>query len=115
MTIVEQFEAVKAFLVENEAPAEMVEFVKARQDAQAKRNENRKPSKVQVANEGLKVKMLEILAEADAPMTATEILGADVEAFGTVQKVSALLKALVDAKKVVKTVDKRKTYFALAE
>jgi hypothetical protein len=38
-----------------------------------------------------------------------------VEAFVNVQKVTALLKALVDGGEVTKAVDKKKAYFALAE
>ncbi len=113
-TIVNQFAEVKAVLVEA-GREDLAEFIQGRIDVQAKKAENRKPTKVQVENEALKGRVLDILTENDAPMTATEILNADVEAFKNVQKVTALLKALVDKGAVVKTADKRKTYFAIAE
>lgn len=113
-TIVAQFTEIKAIL-EAQGETELAEFVQGRIDAQVKRAENRKPTKAQVENETLKVRVKEILENADGQMTATDILNADAEAFKTVQKVTALLKALVDAKEVVKTVDKKKAYFALAE
>ena len=113
-TIVAQFAEVKAVL-EEVGRADLAEFIQGRIDVQAKKAENRKPTKVQVENEALKVRVKEILENADGQMTATDILNADADAFKTVQKVTALLKALVDANEVVKTVDKKKAYFALAE
>ena len=113
-TIVAQFKEVKAIL-EAQGKTDLVEFIDGRIAVQEKRSENRKPTKVQVANEGLKVRIEEILAGSEAPMTATEVLNADVEAFGSVQKVTYLLKALVDAGKVTKVVDKKKAFFTVAE
>lgn len=114
MTIVKQFEMVKAEL-EKIGRDDLVEFIKGRIAVQEKKAENRKPTKVQVANEGLKDKIVDVLVNAENPMTATEILNADVEAFGNVQKVTALLKALVDGGRVVKQVDKKKAFFTVAE
>lgn len=113
-TIVAQFKEVKAIL-EAQGKTDLVEFIDGRIAVQEKRSENRKPTKVQVANEGLKARIEEILKDSEAPMTATEVLNADVEAFGSVQKVTSLLKALVEAGRVTKAVDKKKAYFALAE
>ena len=103
LTIVDKFELVKAVLVA-QGEDELADFIDERIAVQVKRTENRKPTKAQVANEGLK-----------DSMTATEILNADVVAFGSVQKVTALLKALVDNGKVVKEVDKKKAFFRIAE
>jgi DNA-binding transcriptional regulator GbsR (MarR family) len=49
------------------------------------------------------------------PVTITELMArnADLGALSN-QKVSALVNALVDEGKVTKTVEKRKSYFALA-
>ena len=114
LTIVDKFELVKAVLVA-QGEDELADFIDERIAVQVKRTENRKPTKAQVANEGLKDRIVEILDNAESGMTATEILNADVVAFGSVQKVTALLKALVDNGKVVKEVDKKKAFFRIAE
>ena len=71
------------------------------------------PTKKQIANEGLKVRIVDGLGTD--PMTATDIVA---NIFGgetiTVQKVSALLAKLVADGSVVKTVEKRVSYFAKA-
>ena len=113
-TIIAQFAEVKEVL-EGVGRADLAEFIEGRIEVQKKRTENRKPTKAQVANEGLKARIKEVLVGAEGGMTATEILNADVEAFVNVQKVTALLKALVDGGEVTKAVDKKKAYFALAE
>lgn len=77
------------------------------------RNANRKPSKVQVANEALKAQIVEIMTGAE-PMTATEILKALNDDSLSNQKVSSMLRQLKLAEVVKPTVDKRKTYFSLA-
>lgn len=86
----------------------------ALRDQTAKRNSaERKPTKAQVANEALKATVLTVLTAE--PATVTEIMAKhpDLTALSN-QKVSALVNALVDDGKAVKTVDKRKSYFALA-
>lgn len=80
-----------------------------------KRNSaDRKPTKAQVANEGLKDAILEVLADGKA-RTITEI-SADVEALAEAspQKVSALLTQLKKAGLVVREEIKRKAYFGIA-
>lgn len=74
---------------------------------------DRKPTKAQIANEVLKGKVLEVLTAE--PATVTDLMGRDAE-LGALsnQKVSALVNALVDEGKAVKTVEKRKSYFARA-
>lgn len=91
---------------------EMVELANKYIEQLDNRNANRKPSKTQVANEELKA---EILGKMSAVgMTVTEVLKAlDNEELSN-QKVSALMKQLVESGQVVKTVDKRKSYFSLA-
>jgi len=96
---------------------EIVDFCKAEIALLDKKNSNRKPTKVQEANEAFKTTILEVLAgtTAETAMTASEIRKADttlVEA-GEVQKISALLKQLVDVGLVVKAVDGKKSVFYL--
>lgn len=97
-----------------DAPTEIVDKLTALRDQTAKRNSaERKPTKAQQANEELKVVVLEALGLD--PMTVTEIMAQDdrLSALSN-QKVSALVNALVDEGKAVKTVEKRKSYFAKA-
>lgn len=79
---------------------------------------NRKTSqtKNQKENEGIKETILEVLAELNEPITVTDFLKADERvAEYSNQKVSALMKQLVDAGKIVKTTDKKRSYFAIAD
>ena len=75
-----------------------------------------KPTKTQVENEGYKEVILEALATADKPMTISEIMEyADGLAGLKNQRVSALMTQLKNAGKVIRTEEKKKAYFSLAE
>lgn len=112
MTYVEALNIALTAVADN---AEVTEKLTALREQIAKRNstENRKPTKAQVANEALKAQVLELVDTT--PRTVTEImaLSDEISALSN-QKVSALLNALVDAGAVVKTTEKRKSYFARA-
>ena len=85
-----------------------------------KKSENKKATKNQEANVAIKTDMLEVMAHM-SPSTATEIMNAvksvDTEKYATLtnQRVSALLKQLIDDNKVVKSVDKKVSKFALVD
>ena len=75
-----------------------------------------KPTKTQLENEGYKEVILEALATADKPMTISEIMEyADGLAGLKNQRVSALMTQLKNAGKVIRTEEKKKAYFSLAE
>ena len=78
-----------------------------------KRNSaERKPTKVQIENERLKSFVFEALG--NKPQTVTEFMATSTELCDlSKQKVAALVNALVDEGNVVKTVEKRKSYFSL--
>lgn len=99
--------------------AEVREKLSALRDQQVKRNSGeKKPTKTQQANEGLKEVLLSALAEHDTPVTMTELMQAHEELSPvkvSPQKVSALLTQLVKADKVVRTEEKRKAYFAVVK
>lgn len=79
---------------------------------------NRKTSqtKNQKENEGIKEIILEVLAGLNEPITVTDFLKVDKRvAEYSNQKVSALMKQLVDAGKVEKVVDKKRSYFKIAD
>ena len=80
-----------------------------------KKSGERKPTATQIANEGLKETILEVLTGAETPMTVSEIIKAHAELVElSNQKVSALMTQLVNEHKVVKTTEKRKSYFSIA-
>lgn len=74
-------------------------------------------TKAQKENAELMEVVYNKLAEMARPVTATEIFNElrDNEAITSNQKVSALLKKLVDEERVVKTADKKKSYFSIAD
>ena len=95
-------------------PDEIKDKLTALRDQIAKRNSGeRKPTKNQIANQGLAEVIAEVLQNASEPLTVTEIM-ARSEVLGALsnQKVSALLRGMGD--KVTKVVDKRVSKFTLA-
>jgi hypothetical protein len=83
--------------------ADMVaDFCKAQIELLNKRSTaTRKPTKVQVENEGYKARILEHMAAADSPLSVKEIWGGIPELSElSNQRVTHLLKALVDAGQV---------------
>ena len=91
-------------------------FVEHELELLAKKNaSDRKPTAQQVANEGIKAAIVAGMAP-NRLYTVTEIQKEIPEcAEMSNQKVSALVRQLKDAGLVVKTEDKRKSYFSLAE
>ena len=93
------------------ATVEKLEALKAQL---AKRGSAKTPTKTQKANEEVKAVIAEVLAETGEKMTVTEMI-ADERLNGyTNQKISALLRQMVEAGKVVKTTEGKKAYFAVA-
>ena len=78
-----------------------------------KKSSNRKPTKTQEENLSIKAEILSVLTNEG--MTVTEIQSKS-DTLGSLsnQRVSALLRQMITEGSVVKTVDKKKSYFALA-
>ena len=114
----ERFEMIKEIVlnacVENEA--EMIEFIDNEINLLNKKRASGAKTATQKENEVLVERLYEVLAEIGRPVTVSE-LQTESEEFGamTNQKVSALMKKLTDANRVTKTVDKKKSYFSIAE
>ena len=108
MTKVEMFNAIKGVVADNK---EMVAFIDHEIELLQKKSSNRKPTKTQAENESLKNEILSVLT--DKGMTVTEIQKSS-EILGELsnQKVSALLRQLVEVGAVEKTVDKKKSLFS---
>ena len=80
-----------------------------------KKAQNKKATKTQEQNKGIKAIILQVLATIGSG-TVTDIQNGNEE-LSTLsnQKVSALVRQLVDSGEVVKTVDKKKSIFSLAK
>ena len=81
----------------------------------AKSNAPKKPTKVQEANEGVK-DIIKAVLEGQSPMTVSEIMthSAELGALSN-QKVASLVRQMVEAGVLVRTEEKRKAFFALAQ
>lgn len=74
------------------------------------------PTKNQEANLEIMKAIKLALTECEKPVTISELMSKSEEMNKyTNQKLSALLKKLVDAGEVVKTIDKKKSYFSMSE
>lgn len=78
-----------------------------------KKNASKKPTATQKANEGIKDAILDFLADG-SKYTITDIIKSVPEcAELSNQKVSALVRSLLDEKKAERIEDKRKAYFQI--
>ena len=108
----EMFTMIKAQVKDN---AEMVAFIDHEIELLDKKASSKKATKTQEANVGIKSTILAVL-EGGKSMTVTEMQCASAE-LGELsnQKVSALVRQLVEAGEVVKTIDKKVSRFSLAD
>ena len=108
MTKREMFEQIKSHLTD---PAE-VAFVEHELELLAKKNASeKKPTAQQVANEGLKSTILDVLTENGGLMTITDIQKSRAElAELSNQRISAIVRQMVGIS-VERVEDKRKAYF----
>ena len=103
-------------LSEVQANPVLVAFIEHELELLDKKNSaDKKPTAQQVANDGIKDAIVEGMEE-NRLYTVTELIKEVAECNElTNQRVSALLRQLISEGKVVKTIDKRKSYFQLAE
>ena len=101
--------------LEVENKAEMLEFLNHEVKLLEKKNSKSGQTKTQKENEVLLGQLELALAEFTRPITISEFMKESSHEVATLsnQKLSALMKKLVDAEKVVKTTEKKKSYFAL--
>ena len=78
-----------------------------------KKANNKKATKTQEENATIKDEILSVLTTEGATVTDIQSRSAVLANLSN-QKVSSLLRQLVESNKVAKTVDKKKSYFALA-
>ena len=89
-----------------------VDFLVHERELLEKKSSNSGQTKTQKENEVIKDKIVETLKGLDKFATITDIQEANAElgAYSN-QKISALLKQLVDNKEIEKVIDKKKAYF----
>lgn len=89
-----------------------VDFLTHERELLEKKSSNSGQTKTQKENEIIKEKIIETLKELNKYATITDIQTANEElsAYSN-QKISALLKQLVDNKEIEKVIDKKKAYF----
>lgn len=116
VTIKDMFNEVIA-LAEANGREDIVEFAKGRIEVLDRKAENKKASAKQEANEVLKENILKALAEVGKAVNITDLKVAlkafDENEYST-PKISALLKQLKDAEKVIKTMDGKTPFYAVA-
>ena len=102
-------------LAEVKADSKLVDFINHEIELLDKKNSaEKKPTAQQTANDGIKVAILDYMDEG-ARYTITDLIKSVPECADlTNQRVSALIRQLIDEGKVVRTEEKRKAYFSLA-
>lgn len=91
---------------------DLVDFIDHEIELLSKKSSRTAPTKTQVENEFVKEKIVATLVGLDKFVTITELQEANVElANYSNQKISALLKQLVETNQVLRQVDKKKAYF----
>ncbi len=102
--------------VEDDNKQLMLDFINHEIELLNKKSSRSTQTKNQKANEEILVAIKEELSTMTEPVTISELMTkSEKMAKYTNQKLSALLKKLVDAGEVVKTIDKKKSYFSIAE
>lgn len=121
LKVVDKYVAIKALLNGEKAEmsvADALSFIDERIAITEKKNASggnadRKPTAKQLENEGIKADILNYLAIQSAPVPVKDVQKAiGIESN---QKATSLITQLVKADKVVRTEDKGRAYFALAE
>lgn len=109
----EMFEMLKgvAGVAEN---ADMVAFIDHEIELLNKKSANKKATKTQEENVGIKAEIKSVLTADGATVTDIQSKSEMLAGLSN-QRVSALLRQLVESGEVVKSTDKKKSYFALAE
>lgn len=95
---------------------DLVEFAEGRIAILNKKKASSKMTKTQEENVAIKAILTEVVGTFAEGATVSEILKSDDRLVDfSNQKISALLRQLVDEGKVVKTTDKKKSIFSIAE
>ena len=115
------FEMIKGICAERE---DIVDFCNHELELLDRKNSKTSATKTQIENKKVAEVLVAELVKLAKPVTITELMKESevvknytLENGNTLsnQKISAIFKQLVDNKTIVKVVDKKKTYFSIAE
>ena len=114
----EMFEQIKAVVLtaEVENVEQLVAFIEHEVELLNKKSASKSKAEIEKANANVELTQIvrEVLANSSVAMTVSEVMKAnEVLAELSNQKVSYLMRTLVENKEVVKTVEKGKSYFQL--
>lgn len=111
LTKKEKFAMVKEYIQDNEM---LMEFIDNEINLLNKKASSSAKTQTQKENENIKEKIVVALREINRPVTITELQNENTEMGNySNQKISALLRQLVEEKLVERIPDKKKTYFKL--
>ena len=111
LTKKEKFAMIKEYIADNEM---LMEFIDNEINLLNKKASSSAKTQTQKENENIKEKIVVALREINRPVTITELQNENVEMSNySNQKISALLRQLVEEKLVERIPDKKKTYFKL--
>ncbi len=101
-------------LQDNITSQDIINFVTHEIELLDRKHSKTSQTKTQKENELIKESIVKVLTEIDRPVTITELQNesAEMEVYSN-QKLSALLKQLVQSGIVTKTIDKKKSYFSV--
>lgn len=118
MTKKEWFAEIKAIVestqIDNEKKVEMIDFINHEIELLERKHSKSGQTKTQKENIEVMEKIMSVLMEINKPVTITELQNENEKmAKYSNQKLSALLKKLVDEGRVVKIQEKKKSYFSV--
>lgn len=94
----------------------VVDYARHELELLDKKANSKTPTKTQLENENLKEVIVKVLTNGATPMTITDIQSVNQELENlSNQKISALLTQLVKDKVVVRTTDKKRAFFSIAD
>ena len=113
MTKKQMFEIMKGYVGDNQ---DLIDFIDHEIELLSRKASRSTETKTQKENIGIMENIVSALIEVGKPVTISELqdLNTDMAQYSN-QKLSALLKKLVEDNKVNKVIDKKKSYFSIAE
>ena len=121
LTKKDYFEMIKGVCADR---TDIVDFCNHEIELLSRKNSKSGATKTQKENEIVANMLVEELAKVGKPITITDLMNTSETIKGytlengnnlTNQKISAIFKQLVESQKIVKVVDKKKSYFSIGE
>lgn len=121
LTKKDYFEMIKGVCADR---ADIVDFCNHEIELLSRKNSKSGATKTQKENEIVANMLVEELAKIGKPITITDLMNTSETVKGytlengnnlTNQKISAIFKQLVESNRIVKVVDKKKSYFSIGE